>query len=450
MSNNNNATILVVDDENGIRQSFNMVLEDEYNVLLAGTGGEAIDILYKNSVDLILLDIRLPDINGIELLEKLKETDPNTEIIMITAVNEIQMAVKTIKLGAYEYIIKPFMVEDVLTVINRALEKRQLVKEVTYLRNELVRHHLFEKMVGNDQKMRKIFDLIETVSKSDGTVLIQGESGTGKELVARAIHNRSPRCNQLLVVINCAAMSASLMESEIFGYNKGAFTGATGTRMGRIEIANKGTVFFDDIDSLDINMQAKLLRVIQEKEFERLGNAKVIKIDVRFIAASNKDIKDLISRGEFREDLFYRLNVLPITLPPLRKRKNDIPLLLGHFFELNAKNAGKLPKKISKKALQTLIEYDWPGNVRELQNLAERLFTISKSAVIDIEDISILNINKRKNNKMTLKEAVDAFEKQCIAEMLELVNGNKTMAAKKLGVHRNTLLAKTNKLQIAR
>ncbi len=192
-------------------------------------------------------------------------------------------------------------------------------------------------------------------------------------------------------------------------------------------------------------MQAKLLRIIQEKEFERLGNAKVINIDVRFIAASNKDIKDLISRGEFREDLFYRLNVFPITLPPLRKRKNDIPLLLGHFFELNAKNAGKLPKKISKKALQTLIEYDWPGNIRELQNLAERLFTISKNAVIDIEDISTLNIHKRKNNEMTLKEAVDAFEKQCIDEVLELVNGNKTMAAKKLGVHRNTLLAKTNK-----
>jgi len=450
MSNNNNATILVVDDEHGIRQSFNMVLEDEYNVLLAGTGGEAIDILYKNSVDLILLDIRLPDINGIELLEKLKETDPNTEIIMITAVNEIQTAVKTIKLGAYEYIIKPFIVEDVLTVINRALEKRRLVKEVAYLRNELERHHPFEKMVGNDQKMRKIFDLIETVSKSDGTILIQGESGTGKELVARAIHNRSPRRNQPLVVINCAAIPASLMESEIFGYNRGAFTGATETRISRLEIANKGTVFFDDIDSLDINMQAKLLRIIQEKEFERLGNAKVIKVDVRFIAASNKDIKDLISRGEFREDLFYRLNVFPITLPPLRKRKNDIPMLLGHFFELNAKNAGKLPKKISKKALQTLIEYDWPGNVRELQNLAERLFTISKNAVIDIEDISTLNINKRRNNEMTLKEAVDAFEKQCIAEVLELVNGNKTMAAKKLGVHRNTLLAKTNKLQIAR
>lgn len=450
MSNNNNATILVVDDEHGIRQSFKMVLEDEYNVLLAGTGGEAIDILYKNSVDLILLDIRLPDINGIELLEKLKETDPNTEIIMITAVNEIQTAVKTIKLGAYEYIIKPFIVEDVLTVINRALEKRRLVKEVVYLRNELERHHSFEKMVGNDQKMRKIFDLIETVSKSDGTILIQGESGTGKELVARAIHNRSPRRNQPLVVINCAAIPPSLMESEIFGYNRGAFTGATETHISRLEIANKGTVFFDDIDSLDINMQAKLLRIIQEKEFERLGNAKVIKIDVRFIAASNKDIKDLISLGEFREDLFYRLNVFPITLPPLRKRKNDIPMLLGHFFELNAKNAGKLPKKISKKALETLIEYDWPGNVRELQNLAERLFTISKNAVIDIEDISTLNINKKRNNEMTLKEAVDAFEKQCIAEVLELVNGNKTMAAKKLGVHRNTLLTKTNKLQIAR
>ncbi|MBW1783049.1 MAG: sigma-54-dependent Fis family transcriptional regulator [Deltaproteobacteria bacterium] len=295
-----NATILVVDDENGVRQSFNMVLKDGYNVLLAATGEEAIDIFTKAAVDLILLDIRLPDIDGLDLLGRLKELDPNTEIIMVTAVKEIQSAVKAIKLGAYEYVLKPFVVDDVLTLIARALEKGRLVKEVTYLRTELERYKPFERMVGNDSKMRQIFDLISTISESDGTVLIQGESGTGKELVARAIHNRGPRRNQPFVVINCAAIPSSLMESELFGYCKGAFTGAVRTTMGKLEIAHGGTVFLDDVNTLDFNMQAKLLRVIQEKEVERLGGTKVIQVDVRFVAASNKDLNELIPRDSLK------------------------------------------------------------------------------------------------------------------------------------------------------
>lgn len=438
-------TILVVDDEHGVRQSFNMVLKDEYNVLLAGTGQEAIDIFTKNPVDMILLDICLPDSDGLELLEKFKEADPNTEIIMVTAVNEVQTAVKAIKLGAYEYIIKPFIVDDILTVIGRALEKQSLVKEVTYLRNALERYHPFEKMIGKDIKMRKIFDLISTVSQSDGTVLIHGESGTGKELVARAIHNRGPRSNQPFVVINCAAIPATLMESEIFGYNRGAFTGATTTSIGKLEIADKGTVFLDDIDSLDINMQAKLLRIIQEKEFERLGSTKVIKADVRFVAASNKDLEKLISRGEFREDLFYRLNVFPIKLPHLRERRGDIPLILNHFLELYAKNIGKSPKKFSNEAVKVLTEYDWPGNVREIQNIVERFTTITKGSVIDLKDIATLDMGKREKKDMTLKEAVSAFEKKFIFEILESVDGNRKKASERLGIHRNTLIAKMGK-----
>ncbi len=445
MSMEKKDTILVVDDEHGVRQSFNMVLKDEYNVLLAGTGQEAIDIFTKNPVDMILLDICLPDSDGLELLEKFKEADPNTEIIMVTAVNEVQTAVKAIKLGAYEYIIKPFIVDDILTVIGRALEKQSLVKEVTYLRNALERYHPFEKMIGKDIKMRKIFDLISTVSQSDGTVLIHGESGTGKELVARAIHNRGPRSNQPFVVINCAAIPATLMESEIFGYNRGAFTGATTTSIGKLEIADKGTVFLDDIDSLDINMQAKLLRIVQEKEFERLGSTKVIKADVRFVAASNKDLEKLISRGEFREDLFYRLNVFPIKLPPLRERRGDIPLLLNHFLELYAKNIGKSPKKFSNEAVKVLTEYDWPGNVREIQNIVERFTTITKGSVIDLKDIATLDMGKREKKDMTLKEAVSAFEKKFIFEILESVDGNRKKAAERLGIHRNTLITKMEK-----
>ena len=443
---NKQNTVLVVDDENGIRESFNMVLKDEYNVLLAGTGQEAVDIFTKKPVDLVLLDILLPDSNGLELLQKYKETDPTVEVIMVTAVKEIHTAVKAIKLGAYEYIIKPFIVDDVLTVIQRALEKRNLVKEVTYLRNELERYHPFEKMVGKDKKMREIFELISTVAQSDGTVLIQGESGTGKELVARAIHNRGPRREQPFVAINCAAIPVTLMESELFGYNKGAFTGAANTYIGKLEIADKGTVFLDDIDSLDINMQAKLLRVIQEKEFERLGSNKIIKADLRFIAASNKNLSELITKEEFREDLFYRLNVFPIKVPPLRKRRGDILLLLNHFIEFCSKRSGRPYKRISEKAIKVLEGYDWPGNVRELQNLVERLFTITESPVIDLENISIFNMPKRELKEITLKEAVRGFERQYITEVLDSVNGNRKRAAEILGIHRNTLLSKTSGL----
>ncbi len=442
---NEKPAILVVDDEYGVRQSFDMILKDEYNAILAGTGREAIDIFRKNTIDLILLDILLPDIDGLELLEKLKGMDPNTEIIMVTAVKEIKTAVKAIKLGAYEYIIKPFLVEDVINIINRALEKHNLLKEVTYLRNEFERYHCFEKIIGEDKKMKNIFDLISTISESDGAVLIQGKSGTGKELVARAIHNLSPRNKQPFVVINCAAIPATLMESEIFGHHKGAFTGAISTNLGKLEITNKGTVFLDDIDILDISMQAKLLRVIQEKEFERLGSTKVIKIDVRFVAASNRDLKELISRGEFREDLFYRLNVFPVKLPPLKERRSDIPLLLNHFLNLHAKKTGKPPKRFSEKAEEVLMKYDWPGNVRELQNLVERFFTITKDSVIRHTDISSLDISKREIKGVTLKEAVNEFERQYIGEVLEAVNGNRKKAAEKLGIHRNTLLGKLSK-----
>jgi len=441
-------TILVVDDERGVRESFNMVLKDHYQVLMAQTGKEAIDIFSKNYVDLVLLDIRLPDVGGLDLLRKLKETDSGVEIIMVTAVKSIQTAVQAIKSGAYEYIIKPFDVEEVLTVIHRALEKRRLVKEVTYLRDELQRVQHFEKMVGNDKKMKAVFELITTISQGDGAVLIQGESGTGKELVARAIHNRSPRKKQPFVVINCAAIPMSLMERELFGHTRGAFTGAIDSRMGKLEIATGGMVFLDDIDSLDISMQAKLLRVIQEKEFERLGSTKVIKVDIRFVAASNKDIQKLIEKGEFREDLFYRLNVFPIKLPPLRERRSDISLLLDHFLKLWSQHTGRSEKKFSEKALSFLVKYDWPGNVRELQNLVERLVTITPDPVIRLRDISVINIPKRGVGNMTLKDAVTAFERHYLNEFIDFYEGNRKVVAEKLGIHRNTLLAKLKEFEI--
>lgn len=445
---NKKATVLVIDDEIGVRESFKMLLKDTYNVLFAASGEEALDVFTKNSVDLILLDILLPDVDGLQLLKELKTMDPETEVIMVTAVREIQSAVKAIKLGAYEYIIKPFVVEEVVNIIERGLEKRRLLKEVTYLRNELKRVHPFEKIVGEDPKMQDIFDLIRTISESVGAVLIQGESGTGKELVARAIHNLSPRKGYPFVVINCAAIPANLMESEVFGHHRGAFTGAVKTTMGKLEMANKGTVFLDDIDTLSVNMQAKLLRVIQEKEFERLGSTKVIKIDVRFIAASNRELTGLISRGDFRGDLFYRLNVFPITLPPLRERRGDIPLLLDYFVDQCAKKTGKAQKKFSKKAQKALLEYDWPGNVRELQNLVERFFTITKKPVMHLKEISSFSSGTRKPRDMTLKEAVSSFEQQYISEVLDMVNRNRKKAAQILGIHRNTLTSKISELSL--
>ena len=440
------ATVLVVDDENGIRESFKMILKDQYQILLAKTGEEALAIFKDNPVDVILLDILLPDINGIVLLERLKGMDVNTEIIMVTGVKEIQSAVKAIKLGAYEYIIKPFNVEDIINVIDRALEKHNLVREVTYLRTELERYTPFKEFIGEDEKMKKIFELISTISGNNSAVFIQGESGTGKELVARAIHNLSPRNYQPFVVINCAAIPANLMESTIFGHSKGAFTGATNTHIGKLEMASQGTVFLDDIDTLDVAMQAKLLRVIQEKEFEKLGSTKLITADVRFIAATNKDPLELVSAGRFREDLYYRLNVFPIKLPPLRERKSDIPLLLNHFLEINAKNTGKPPKKFSKRALKNLMIYDWPGNVRELQNLVERSFTIAKTSAIQLDDISPFHRTEKEIKETTLKEAVSAFERQYIHDVLQKVDGNRTKAAEILGIHRNTLLSKTTDL----
>lgn len=436
----NKSSILVVDDEYGVLQSFKMVLGSEHNIYLAETGEKALKIFSENSIDLVLLDIMLPDSDGIDLLKEFKKTDPDTEIIMVTAVKEVKPAVDAMKFGAYDYIVKPFVVEDMINVVNRSLEKHNLLREVTYLKDELERFQPFEKIVGQDPKMTEIFELISIIAESDGAVLIQGESGTGKELVARAIHKLGPRNKQPFVVINCAAIPETLMESEIFGHNKGAFTGASSIKIGKLEKANKGIVFLDDVDTLDIGMQAKLLRVIQEKEFERLGSTKLIKIDVRFIAASNKNLKRLAGIGKFREDLFYRLNVFPIELPPLRERRKDIPILLDYFLELYSKKNGKPIKNFSQSAVKILTDhYEWPGNVRELQNLVERLATITKGNVIFPKSVSSFSINKNEVKDLPLKEAVDIFEKEFINDVLNKVSGSRKEAARILGIHRNTL-----------
>jgi two-component system, NtrC family, response regulator AtoC len=437
------ATILIVDDEQGIRQSFNMVLKNQYNILMASGGKEALDLFSKNSVDLVFLDIILLNESGLDLLEKFKELDPNIEVVMVSAVKDVKTAVRAIKLGAYDYLEKPFFVEDILKTVTRALEKHKLVKEVAYLRGELERNHPFDKIIGKDKKMEDIFSLISSIADSDGSVLIQGESGTGKELIARAIYKLGPRLDQPFVVINCAAIPKTLMESEIFGHTKGAFTGAAMAKTGKLEIGDKGVIFLDDVDTLDIGMQAKLLRVIQEKEFEKVGSTKLVKIDSRFIASSNKNLKSLIEKGEFREDLYYRLNVFPIHLPPLRERRGDILLLFDYFLDIYAKRTGLPQKKLSKTSVDYLVDsYDWPGNVRELQNLVERLCTITKGDTIHLKSINGFGedrIEQEDLNDIALRDASESFKKQLIKEVLQRVGGNKTAAAKMLGIHRNTI-----------
>ena len=382
MTNEHSCSILIVDDEKGIRESLRMVLQDNYDLYFAETGAEALCIFESRAVDIVLLDIMLPDTDGRHLIQKFKAIDDTVEIIMVTAIKDLRSGIDTIKNGAYDYLVKPFEVDNIKTVVARAIKKRMLQKEVFLLKHEIDHCRPFETMVGRNLEMKNIFHLIATVAPSDGTVLIQGESGTGKELVARDIHNQSRRAKNPFVVINCAAIPATLMDSELFGHRRGAFTGATTDCPGKLEIANTGTVFLDDIDSLSIKMQANLLRVIQQKEFERIGTHRIIKADIRIIASSNQDLLKLVAENRFRQDLYYRLHVLPVALPPLRERRDDIPLLLDHFLQLHAKRKGETTKRLTPAAIDHLTSYHWPGNVRELENLVERICTINPEHTI--------------------------------------------------------------------
>jgi DNA-binding NtrC family response regulator len=449
MTDGHSCSILIVDDEKGIRESLRMVLQEQYDLYVAKTGAEALRCFESRSIDLILLDIMLPDIDGRLLIEEFKAIDHHVEIIMITALKDLRSGIDAIRSGAHDYLVKPFDVENVKAIVARALKKKNMQKEIFLLKHEVDHCCPFETMVGRNLEMKNVFHLIATVAPSDGTVLIQGESGTGKELVARAIHNKSGRAKNPFVVINCAAIPATLMESELFGHRRGAFTGASMDCPGKLEIANTGTVFLDDIDSLSIKMQAKLLRVIQQKEFERIGTHRIIKADIRIIASSNQDLLKLVAESRFRQDLYYRLHVLPLALPALRERRDDIPLLLEHFLQMHAKRKGKPAKQLTPAAIEHLTAYHWPGNVRELENLVERICTINPERTIRLGNLPPLTAITPKNGQQApLREATQAFEKQYILSVLEAAQGNKTEAARRLGIHRNTLLTKTKELGI--
>lgn len=441
--------ILVVDDDRGMGQLLKRVLEKEsleiFNVL---NGEDALEEVQKREFDLVISDIKLPGMDGLELLGRIKQLNPHLMVIMITAYAKVESAVEAMKIGAYDYITKPFSTDELKLVVAKALERHRIMEENRYLRQELSKKSGPANMVAVSQVMHNIFATINQVAQTNATILVTGESGTGKELVARAIHYASPRRENRLMTIHCSSLPESLLENELFGHVKGAFTGAHETKKGLFEVAHQGTVFLDEIGDLPLETQAKLLRVLQEHEVRRIGGTEYIKIDVRVIAATNQDLEKAVQEERLREDLYYRIKVIPIRIPPLRERKDDILPLLHHFLNKFNQESNKNVKGFSKEALDAFMAHHWPGNVRELENLVERLVILSQKDIIGLEDLpaSVLKRGEADEiqlsfpNQITYRECRDRvlkeFNQKIIEERLRLTHGNITQAAKDLVIER--------------
>ena len=442
--------ILVIDDEPVVRESVRELFGREFEVLEAETGAAGLEVIRSRRVDVALLDVRLPGERGPAVLPRILAIDDSVAVILMTALPEVRTAVECIKAGAYEYIAKPFDIDEMTALVRQAAEQRRLEREVSALRSELERAQGFDALVGRHPSMVGLYGLIAQVAQTHAVVLITAESGTGKELVARAIHRQSPRREQPFVAVNLAGIPDTLIESELFGHEKGAFTGATARKLGKFELAHTGTLFLDEVGSLRVDLQAKLLRALQEREIERLGGTRPIPVDVRVISATNVDLKQAVRARAFREDLYYRLNVVPVTIPPLRERKTDVPMLAEHFIRKYAREFKKDVRGISRGALPALAGYDWPGNVRELENVIARSVALATRPVIRLDDLpldlSIHEAGARGGEAgagvFTLKEARDRFEHAYVLRALERENWNQSRAARSLGVHRNTLLAR--------
>ncbi len=444
------ATILVVDDDVGVRESFEAVLAKDYDLLFATQGAEVLRILTGRDVNLVLLDVRMPGMDGIEVLRRIKELNEQTDVIVITAVKSLKTAVEAIKLGAFDYITKPFDIHEILALIKRVVEKQELLKEVMYLRSEVAREHRFENLVGRNARMQEIYTLITRIADNNATVILSGESGTGKEVLARAIHQQSNRSHRPFVAVNCAAIPAELLESELFGHEKGSFTGAIATKVGKFELATGGSLFLDEVGSMRLDLQAKILRALQEREIERVGGTRIIKIDVRVIAATNRDLKKAVEEATFREDLYYRLNVVPITLPDLKDRQEDIPLLANHFVQKFAQESNPSIREISKEAMGILLSYPWPGNVRELENVIERAVTLGRGPAILPADLpphlagGAGPVEKALAQEATLED----LEREYIRVVLRRTKGHQIRAATILGIDRRTLYRKIRRYGI--
>ena len=479
--------ILVVDDDRDMLSLLDDLLTSEgYKVVKAKSGAEALAAISKSRPDLVMIDVLLPDEDGLTLLTQMKREHPELEVIVMTAFGGSSSAIKAMRAGAYDYVTKPFETDDLLATLSRVFEKADMAKEVSALRLELGKQSAQrERIVGSSRPMLEIYKLIGKVAGSDASVLVSGESGTGKELVAEAIHRASPRNPHPLIKVSCAALPETLLETELFGHEKGSFTGAMTMRKGRFEIADKGTIFLDEIGEMTLGTQTKLLRILQEHEFERIGSNTPIKVDIRVIAATNRDLAEEVDRNRFREDLYYRLNVIHIHMPPLRDRKEDIPALVEHFLAKYRWSADAIPTTITEEALERLVAYDWPGNVRELENAIERAVVLSRGQPITVDQLPFDSQNAPRGNgrkpaasrageaedagdglepvaaggKQTdandngaatdngegtgpFKKRVSALERRLILEALERAGGNRTRAAEELGIYRRLLYAK--------
>jgi DNA-binding NtrC family response regulator len=446
-------SILIIEDKSAMQQMLSATLSSEgYEVDLASNGTEGISRAKEKRYDLVLTDLKLPGADGLQVLSEVKENDPEASVIVMTAYATVENAVQAIKLGAFDFITKPFDTDRLSILIKRALENRRLLAENILLREELAQTIGLSEIIGRSERMRQATELVQKVAPSDTSVLLMGESGTGKELFARAIHHLSPRKDGPYVTINCAAIPRELLENELFGSEKGAFTSSIARKMGKFEIAEQGTIFLDEVGDMDISLQAKLLRVLQEKRFERLGGTKTIDVNVRVIAASNMDLREAISKRVFREDLFYRLSVFPITIPPLRDRREDVPALADYFIQRFSMEMKKKPVKLSKEALALLDKYHWPGNVRELENTVERAIILCDGRNITPEHLAI---RLATSNEIRLREGAglkevaalaqaDA-EKSLIRRVLAQTRGNKRKTAEILKIDYTTLFEKLKK-----
>lgn len=454
--------ILVVDNEKSMREFLSILLEKEgYQVSTAEDGQRALDLCRDITYDLVITDIKMPNMDGLELLHRVKEISRGTPVIMITAYASTETAVQAMKEGAYDYITKPFNVDEIKMVIKNAIDRVTLERESSQLKKEPQDRYRFGNIIGQSPGMQKVYDLIQRIAPSRTNVLISGESGTGKELVAKAIHYNSPRKDFPFVTINCGGLPETLLESELFGYQKGAFTGAISNKEGLLETAEKGTVFLDEVGELPLPLQVKLLRFTQEMSFKRIGGTSDISVDVRIISATNKDLEEEVIKGRFREDLYYRLNVIHIELPPLRERKEDIPLLIQYFIEKYSKEMGKEIRRISSYALEALMEYSFPGNVRELENIIQRSVALEQSNIILPESL-VLSSFKEKERKerglrieldeggIKLDEFMERIERDLILQALEKAGGVKTRAAEILGISFRALRWKMERLGLSK
>jgi len=447
--------ILIVDDEvDALDLMEELFQKNGYETYTARNGLEALSIIRDHEPDIMISDLVMPEMDGMKLLDVVSKKYPDIAVIMITAHGTIETAVEAMKKGAKDYILKPLRLDEIVAKVETIAQLKSLIRENEYLREKLSKKYKFDNIVGKNKKMLALFELVKDVAQTSSTVLIRGESGTGKELIAHAIHFNSERAKKPFVKVNCAVLAENLLESELFGHVKGAFTGAIKDKLGRFELAHGGTIFLDEIGDISPNMQLKLLRVIQEGEFERVGGTETIKVDVRIIAATNRNLEEAMQKGEFRQDLYYRLNVIPIEVPPLRERRDDIPLLVSHFLEKFNREFNKKIQAVDDEAMKFLQSYHWPGNIRELENLLERAVVLNKTGILTTRDFPPYVVQSQEpeiieiDTNRSLNELVDAYEKQIILKALRENNFNKLRTAEKLGIHRSTFMSKLKKYGI--